>query len=244
MNRISSLYSSSIGKKFIAAVTGLLLLGFLVGHVAGNLKVFTGSSADGVPHIDQYGQFLKELGEPVLPYMAGLWMARVGLLVCLVLHVVVVIQLALQSSSARPAKYVRSQKVAASLPARWMMYSGLLILAFVVFHILHFTTGTIRLGEFEHGTIYRNLSSSFALWPVAVSYIFVMLVLGLHLFHGVWSLFQTLGFDNPDRNRFLRALAMVLTIGIVVGFILVPLSFVIGVMPDPVEYVPDLLTKG
>ncbi len=125
-----------------------------------------------------------------------------------------------------------------------MMYSGLLILAFIVFHILHFTTGTIQLGEFEHGAIYQNLYNSFSLWPVAIAYIFVMLVLGLHLYHGVWSLFQTLGFDNPDRNRALRALAVVLTLGVVIGFILVPMSFVIGVMPDPVEYVPELLTKG
>ena len=88
---------------------------------------------------------------------------RIGLLVCLVLHVIVVAQLAIQSKAARPAKYAHSEKVAASLPARWMMYSGLLILAFVVFHILHFTTGTLELGEFEHGAIYGNLSSSFSL---------------------------------------------------------------------------------
>ena len=124
MNRISSLYSSSIGKKSIAAITGLLLLGFLVGHVPGNLKVFTGSAANGVPHIDEYGQFLKELGKPVLPHMVGLWIARVGLLVCLVLHVIVVAQLAMQSKLARPSKYVRSEKVASSIAARWMMYSN------------------------------------------------------------------------------------------------------------------------
>lgn len=244
MNRISSLYSSSIGKKFIVAITGLLLLGFLIGHVAGNLKAFTGSAADGVPHIDQYGQFLKELGEPVLPYMAGLWIARAGLLVCLVLHVIAVAQLARQSHRARPTKYVRSEKVAASHPARWMMYSGLLVLAFVVFHILHFTTGTIQLGKFEHGLVYQNLYSSFSMWPVAIGYIFAMLVLGLHLYHGVWSLFQSLGFDNPDRNEPLRALAMVLTIGVVACFILVPLAFAIGVMPAPVDYSPQLLNKG
>ena len=244
MNRISSLYSSSIGKKSIAAVTGLLLLGFLVGHVAGNLEVFTGSSANGVPHIDEYGQFLKEVGKPILPYMVGLWIARVGLLVCLVLHVIVVAQLAMQSKLARPSKYVRSEKVAASISARWMMYTGLLILAFIVFHILHFTTGTLELGEFEHGAVYANLFRSFSMWPVAICYMIVMLVLGLHLYHGIWSLFQTLGFDNPDRNRVLRALAIIVTVGVVVGFIVVPLAFMTGTMPDPLEYAHELLTEG
>lgn len=243
MNRISTLYSSSIGKKSIAAVTGLILFGFLIGHVAGNLKVFTGSTAEGVPHIDEYGQFLRELGEPLLPFMAGLWIARAVLIVSLVLHVIVVSQLALQSSAARPTKYVRSQKVASSTPARWMMYTGLLVLVFIVFHILHFTTGTIRLGEFEHGTIYNNLRHSFTIWPVAIGYSVVMIVLGMHLYHGVWSLFQTLGLDNPDRNKALRTFALVMTLVITIGFIVVPLSFVTGMMPNLSEYAHDLLTE-
>lgn len=222
-------------------MTGLALFGFLLGHVAGNLKVFTGSSENGVPHIDEYGQFLKELGEPILPYMVGLWIARVGLLVCLALHVLVVSQLAMRNMDARPSKYYRSTKVASSLPAIWMMFTGLLILGFVIFHILHFTTGTIQLGGFEHGSIYSNLFNSFTKWPVAIGYVLVMLVLGLHLYHGVWSLFQTLGFDNPDRNKYLRAFTVFITAAVILGFVLVPLSFMLGGMPDPIEYSHELL---
>lgn len=241
MNRLTSLYNTSIGKKFIAAITGLILFGFLVGHVAGNLKAFTGSSENGVPHIDEYGQFLKEVGEPMLPYMVGLWMARTVLLISLVLHVVVVIQLAMASAEARPVNYVRSRKTAASLPAQWMMYSGLLILGFIIFHILHFTTGSIRLGEFEHGYVYSNLWNSFSMPAVAIGYLLAMIVLGFHLYHGVWSLFQTLGIDNPDRNKGLRMFAIIATVGLAVGFAVVPLAFMFGALDAPVKYAHELL---
>jgi succinate dehydrogenase / fumarate reductase cytochrome b subunit len=242
MNRLTSLYKTTIGKKFIAAITGLILFGFLVGHVAGNLKVFTGNGANGVPHIDEYGQFLKEIGEPLLPYMAGLWIARIVLLGSLVLHVWVVTQLALASAEARPINYVRSKKSAATLPALWMMFSGIVILGFIIFHILHFTTGNIQLGKFEHGYIYNNLSASFAKPLVSLGYVAVMIVIGFHLFHGVWSLFQTLGIDNPDRNRGLRTFAIIAAVVLVVGFSAVPLAFLAGVLPNAVEYAHDLLT--
>ena len=243
MTRLTSLYKSTIGKKFIAAVTGLILFGFLIGHVAGNLKVFTGTSANGVPHIDEYGQFLKVMGEPILPYMAGLWVARVVLLVSLILHMIVVIQLALYSAEARPINYVKSKRAVATLPALWMLFSGILVLGFIVFHILHFTTGTIQLGEFEHGYIYNNLSNSFTKWPVAIGYSVVMVVLGFHLFHGVWSMFQTFGIDNPDRNRGLRLFAMVATAALVIGFAAVPVAFLLGFMDPPVDYLHTLLSS-
>jgi succinate dehydrogenase / fumarate reductase, cytochrome b subunit len=243
MKRLAALYRTSIGKKFLAAITGLILFGFLVGHMAGNLKVFTGKADNGVPHVDEYGQALKELGVPFLPETAALWLARGILLVSLVVHVVVVIQLSLQNAEARPVAYQNSRKKVASLPAQWMMYSGILILAFIVFHVLHFTTGTIQLGKFEHGYVFNNLHSSFVRFPVAVGYAAMMLVLGFHLFHGVWSLFQTLGLDNPDRNKALRWFAIVMTTVISLGFAAVPISFLLGVMPDPVEYAHELLKK-
>jgi succinate dehydrogenase / fumarate reductase cytochrome b subunit len=242
MNRLKALYASTIGKKFVAAITGLILLGFLLGHVAGNLKVFTGATAEGVPHIDEYGHFLRVAGEPMIPAGAVLWGARFVLLASVILHVLVVVQLAMLSAEARPVNYVKSKKRAASLPALWMMFSGLLILFFIIFHILHFTTGTIQLGTFEHGYIYNNLESSFTKPIVAGAYVLVMIVLGFHLNHGVWSMFQTLGLDNPDRNKFLRMLATGLTIAIILGFIAVPISFMFGIMPDVATYAQELLT--
>ncbi|MDG1875439.1 MAG: succinate dehydrogenase cytochrome b subunit [Mariniblastus sp.] len=242
MNRIKALYATTIGKKFIAAVTGLVLFGFLLGHVAGNLKVFTGSTPDGIPHIDEYGQFLKVAGAPLVPEQFVLWSARGVLLLSLILHVLVVSQLAMLSQEARPVNYVKSKKKAASLPALYMMFTGILILGFVIFHILHFTTGTIQIGGFEHGYIYQNLFNSFGNPFVALGYIFVMVVIGFHLNHGVWSLFQTLGLDNPDRNKTLRLISTGLTIAVIIGFISIPLSFMSGLMPDPVAYPHDLLT--
>ena len=241
MNRIQALYASTIGKKFIAAITGLILFGFLLGHVAGNLKVFTGTTAEGVPHIDEYGHFLRVAGEPMIPAGAVLWGARLVLLASLIIHVVAVSQLAMLSAEARPVNYVKSKKQAASLPALWMMFSGSLILFFIIFHILHFTTGTIRLGTFEHGFIYNNLESSFSNPIVAGAYVLFMIVLGFHLNHGVWSMFQTLGLDNPDRNKFLRMLSTGLTIAIILGFIAVPISFMSGLMPKIATYAQDLL---
>lgn len=252
MNRFSKFYASSIGKKFIAAVTGLILFGFVAGHVAGNLKVFTGTSAVEVagqsdpiqiPHIDEYGQSLKTFGEPFLPYMGVVWGTRLVLLASVVLHIMVVVQLSLQSAEARPVQYVRSKKRAASWAARYMMFSGSVVLAFIIFHILHFTTGTIVIGEFHHGAIYENLRSSFAYWPVALGYIIVMGMLGFHLFHGVWSLFQTLGIDSPDRNKFLRAFAILASVGIAIGFAVIPAAFMLGLMPEVAAYPHELLEK-
>ena len=242
MNRIQALYATTIGKKFIAAITGIVLFGFLLGHVAGNLKVFTGETSAGVPHIDEYGHFLRIVGAPMVPEQFVLWSARGVLLVSLILHVVVVSQLALRSQSARPIGYIKSKKSVATLPAMYMMFSGLLILGFIIFHLLHFTTGTIVIGEFEHGYIYKNLSSSFSNPIVAIGYVFVMIVLGFHLHHGVWSLFQTLGLDNPDRNKSLRLITKVLTFGIIAGFIAIPLAFLLGQMPEAVKYSQELLT--
>ncbi len=248
MNRLAKFYASSIGKKFIAAITGLILFGFVAGHVAGNLKVFTGTdsiTAEGetfaVPHIDQYGHFLRKAGEPFLPAMAFLWTSRLVLLASVILHMTVVIQLSLKSAEARPVEYVRSKKKASSWSARYMMFSGSVILAFIIFHILHFTTGTIKLGQFEHGAIYKNLRNSFSLWYVSLGYVLVMGLLTSHLFHGVWSLFQTLGFDSPDRNKAIRMFAMVASIGITVGFALVPLAFLFGVLQEVPDYPHHLL---
>ncbi len=241
MNRIVSLYSSTIGKKFIAAITGLILFGFLAGHVAGNLKVFTGTTEANVPHIDEYGAYLRVIGEPFLPALAGLWIARAVLLGSVILHIVVVVQLAFRNLEARPVGYVRSKKASSSLAALWMMFSGGLIAFFIVFHLLHFTVGALPIGEFEHGAVYQNLHSSFSNPLVALFHVAVMGALGFHLYHGVWSLFQTLGLDNADRNKLLRMFAIVATIGIVLGFAAVPLSFMTGAMPDPVPYDPSLL---
>ena len=235
MNRLVNLYKSNVGKKVIAAITGLILFGFLLGHVTGNLKAFMPHPSDGVPHIDEYAHFLRVIGEPMVPPEGVLWGARLVLLVSVVLHMVVVIQLAMQSTEARPIGYVKKKRKMASFSALYMMFSGLLIAFFVVFHILHFTAGVLPFGDFKEGEVYHNLYKSFSAdyFAIPIFYVVTMIVIGFHLNHGVWSLFQTLGFDNPDRNKMLRIATTIVTVIIVVGFIAVPLSFLSGQMPEP-----------
>ncbi len=241
MSRLASLYQSSLGKKFIVAVTGIVMIGFLVGHVAGNLKIFLppvdgGPGVGMQPDIDYYAHYLREIGEPLLPATAFLWGARLVLLGSIILHVICVIQLSTQSSAARKTAYASRKYSRATPPARWMMYTGSALMLFIVVHLLHLTFGAFG-GGFEHGKVYHNLYDAFnnVLW--VVFYVGSIGIVALHLYHGVWSLFQTLGFDNPDRNRGLRRMAAVLSVGLFVGFVAVPTAFITGIAkaPDHIE---------
>lgn len=233
MNRLRLLYGSTVGKKAIVAVTGAVMLGFLVLHVIGNLKAFLPDPIPGVPDIDVYSEFLRTAGEPILPHAFALQAFRVTLLVAVGLHVVCVFQLALVNRRARPERYSRVDLIEAGTSGRWMLYTGCLLLGFVVIHLLHFTTGTIDASRFTHGAVYANLHRAFAQWHYVAFYLIAMCILALHLYHGSWSLFQSLGLDNPDRNRGLRRLAVVLAVGLALGFALVPAAFFGGFMQAP-----------
>lgn len=226
-------YGSPIGKKVMVAATGGLMLAFLVGHVAGNLKVFLPNPEPGVPDIDAYAEFLRAIGEPILPHGAVLWILRVVLVLIVTLHVICVIQLSTQNRAARPVAYRVASRVPTPWAARWMMVTGLVVLGFIVFHLLHFTTGTIEPSRFQAGAVYANLSAAFTRWPFVLLYLTGMGAIGVHVFHGAWSMSQSFGLDNPDRNRFLRRLAAVLAVALFVGFVTVPLSFAFGVMEAP-----------
>jgi succinate dehydrogenase / fumarate reductase cytochrome b subunit len=210
----ASFLRSTIGKKIVMAVTGIILFGFLVGHMAGNLQVFLGAEV-----FDHYAASIKAM--PPL-----LWGVRLVLLVSLVLHVWAALSLAARNRQSRPVGYRRHTPVSSSLPSRTMLISGLVILAFVIFHLLHFTIGPAHPSwpSFDPHTVYRNVVSGFSVWPVALGYVLVMLLLGWHLFHGVWSFFQTLGLNHPKYNLWRRRFAVVMTALVVAGFILVPLA--------------------
>ena len=233
MSRFKTFYSTTLGKKAVAAVTGLVLFLFLVGHMTGNLKTFMGLNNEGIAKLDVYARFLRTMGEPMFGEGQLLWLARIVLLSALVLHVTAVVQLVARNRRARPVGYVKHKRIESSRSAHWMLASGLLLLGFIVFHILHFTTGSIHLSRFVEGEVYANVYFGFQLWYVVLIYVVGMIVLCYHLYHGVWSLFQTLGFDNPDRNRALRALAAVSAIGLLIGFCSVPVLVHWGVVPPP-----------
>ncbi len=216
-------YRSSIGKKAVMAVTGTLLVLFVIGHIAGNLKIFEGAAK-----IDAYGGFLRVVGAPVFGNEQLLWIIRLGLLACVGLHILAAVQLTAQNRAARPVRYARKNELDASLASRTMRWGGALIAVFIVFHILHFTTGTLH-PDFHEGKVYTNVVTGFAKWPLAAAfYIVAMVAVGFHLYHGTWSMFQTLGLRTRQNHRPLRIGATVLSVVFVLASVAVPVAVVAG----------------
>ncbi|MCL4865633.1 MAG: succinate dehydrogenase cytochrome b subunit [Gemmatimonadales bacterium] len=218
MGWVARFFRSVIGKKVVMAVSGILLVGFLLSHMASNVLVFKDPES-----LTHYGEWLRSFG-PLL------WVARLGLIALAVVHIVSALQLTRLSQQARPVGYQKLASTASTWGARSMRLGGLLLLAFIVFHLLHFTTGTIFPGaEFLPGEVGRNVLVGFTGQPLVVAfYVVAMLALGLHLSHGVWSFFQTLGLNHPHWNRARRVTAWVLTIAIAGGLLLVPIGVAAG----------------
>ena len=222
---LREVWHSSVGKKVIVAITGFVLVLFVIAHMAGNLKAFQGSG-DGAA-IDHYAEWLRTVGEPVIPYEGVLWTVRVVLLFCFITHIVGVIQLAKRNREARPAGYP-APRIARSLSSRTMLAGGLFLLAFVIFHILHFTTGTIDPSAFAQGAVYHNLLEAFESPLFVVIYVAAATILGFHLFHAVWSSIQTAGWDRPNRNPTFRRLSVSSRSRWASGFAAVPIAFWTG----------------
>ncbi|MEE3327466.1 MAG: succinate dehydrogenase cytochrome b subunit [Myxococcota bacterium] len=234
MSRVLNLYRSVIGKKFIVAVTGSIMIGFLILHGWGNLKVFSSATAAGVPEVDIYADFLRTMGAPILPYGSALWIIRIVVLVSLILHIVCVTQLARHNRRARPIHYKHARNLKeATLPARAMLYTGSIVVLFLGFHLAQFTVGGVGPGQFVQGDVYGNLYAAFQHPGYVVLYVSVMAIIGIHLYHGAWSLFQTLGWDNPDRNKSLRLLSVAVGLAIFLVFSAIPISFISGEMDKP-----------
>ncbi len=229
MRRVITLYRSSVGKKVAMAVSGLILFGFVVGHMLGNLKAF--ESHDGVgPHpLDAYAEFLREVGYPLIPEYGLLWGFRIVLLAAVGIHIVAAVQLWRQSRSARGKGYRKETSQVFSYASRTMRWGGVIVAAFVVYHLLHFTTGHAH-PEFEYGNVYDNLVIGFQNPLVAGFYLVAVGALCLHLYHGLWSIFSTLGVQNPRVDRIRRPLAAVLSIGLFVGYAVVPLAVLAGIL--------------
>lgn len=222
MNRLLRFYRSSIGKKAVVAGTGILLVGFLLVHMLGNLQIFEGPGEGGQPaKIDQYGQLLRF--EPAL-----LWTARVGLLLALILHVVTTLRLAAENRQARPQGYAVRRSQASTLASRTMAVGGLLLLSYAVYHILHFTVGTAHPDLFEHGRVYDNVVRSFSRPEIAVVYLLAMLVLYFHLRHGILSACRTLGANHPEHLQALGRAGALIAALICLGFAAVPLAVLFG----------------
>jgi succinate dehydrogenase / fumarate reductase cytochrome b subunit len=208
-------WDAPIGKKTVMAVTGMILFAFVLVHMAGNLQVFLGREK-----FDAYGRLLRV--EPAL-----LWFARGVLLLSVILHIVASIQLTALNQKSRPIGYQKSTAIDSSYASRTMMWSGPIIAAFIVYHILHFTLGTVH-PDFHEGQVYDNVIAGFRVIPVSIAYIVSMILLGMHLNHGLWSMFQSIGVTNPRYSAALRRFANIFSILIVVGFISIPIAVMAG----------------
>jgi succinate dehydrogenase / fumarate reductase cytochrome b subunit len=218
-------WASSVGKKQIVAVTGAILILFVITHMLGNLKAFESDAQA----IDLYSEYLRTVGEPVVPKNGALWALRAILLVSFVIHIVAVAQLAARNRAARPVGS-KPAVIKRTFSTRTMQVGGVILLLFVVFHILHLTTGTIDPGSFEKGAVFHNLNAAFDNVFFVAIYVIAVLALGFHLRHAVWSFFQTGGWDKPNRNPTFRRLATVTAVSVTVGFAALPLAFFFGVI--------------
>ena len=224
-NRLAALWQSMIGKKVVMAVTGAVLILFVAAHALGNLKIFEGQEP-----INAYSRFLREVGMPELGYGQLLWIIRAVLLTSVALHITAAVQLTRMNWRARPVGYEKRKDVEAGWGSRTMRWGGLLLLVFVVFHLLHFTLGAVGFqpGQFEDLAVYQNVLAGFSVWPVAVFYIVAMGALCLHLDHGIWSMFQTLGCSTAGNTRSLKLFSRIVALAVFAGFISVPVAVLAG----------------
>jgi succinate dehydrogenase / fumarate reductase cytochrome b subunit len=224
------LYRTSVGKKYVMAITGVMGIGYIVAHMVGNLKMYLGRDSNGVYDIDHYGEFLRELLVPILPRTYTLWGLRLGLIAALVLHLHAAYSLTVLNRKARPVKYqsARDYQIA-NFASRTMRWTGIIVLLFIVWHLLDLTGGQVN-PDFVRGQTYRNIDASLSRVPVAIFYILANLALGVHLYHGTWSLFQSMGWANPRFKEWRRYLAIGLATVVVVGNVSFPVAVLAGIV--------------
>lgn len=223
---VLAFYRSTIGKKVIMGITGLIGIGFVILHMAGNLQVFIGQEK-----INSYGAALHG------PLNELTWLLRIVLIVSVILHVLMAIQLTQRSAGARPVGYQHRNPQVSTLASRTMKWGGVLLLVFIVFHILHFTAEKIDPAGWRgmtdnqgHRDVYGDIVASFRIWWVSLFYIVSMIALGLHLYHGAWSSVRTLGYARESRNPLHRRIALVVAGIVWLGFTLVPLGVLAGII--------------
>ena len=211
--------SSTIGLKIVMAVTGVILVGFILGHMAGNLLLYRGPEA-----INAYGRELREL-----LHGSAIWIARGTLLAAVLLHIWSAWALTLKNRQARPVAYKEWKAQDSTYASRTMRVSGLIILFFVIYHLMHLTIGNAH-PSFVEGDVYHNVVAGFHVWPASLFYIVAMVLLGFHLNHGVWSMFHTLGVSHPRYRALARGFAAVFSFVIVLGNVSFPLAVLFGLV--------------
>jgi succinate dehydrogenase / fumarate reductase cytochrome b subunit len=214
---------STLGLKIVMALTGVILFGFVIGHMIGNLQVYLGREA-----FNHYAELLRALGHGAL-----LWVARAGMLLAVTLHVWSAWRLTLLNNAARPVGYRETERRESTYASRTMRWSGVILLLFIVYHLMHFTIGVHAVHpQFVHGDAYHNFVTGFQNPLVSAFYILAMLALGLHLYHGAWSFMQTLGLSHPRYNHLRYAFAGFITLVILAGNISFPVAVLTGLVRE------------
>ncbi|MFL6204485.1 MAG: succinate dehydrogenase cytochrome b subunit [Acidimicrobiales bacterium] len=231
------LYRSAVGKKWVMAITGLLLIGFVFVHALGNLKVYFGAEA-----FNHYGEWLRTILVPFLPRTVFLWIMRLGLITAFVFHIHSAYSLTRMNQRARGGGYVQDRDwQAADFASRTMRWTGVIVGLFVVFHLADLTWGMAN-PDFVRGDVYRNFVATFSRPAVAVIYIVANVALGIHLFHGSWSMFQSMGVNNPRWNSWRRGFAVGLAALITAMNVMFPISVLTGIVDA--EDNPDCTMRG
>lgn len=218
-------YRSAIGKKWVMAVSGVVLLGYVFAHMVGNLHLYQGAF-----EMNEYGEFLRRLGEPIFPHTVALWIMRVALTGAFLAHIHAAYVLTVENRRATPDRYQSPRDwLAAGYASRTMRWSGVIVLLFLVWHLMDLTWGVeLANPDFERGLPYENLVASFSRVPVAILYIVANLALGFHIYHGAWSLFQSIGLNHPRFNAWRRYFAQAFAAVIVIGNVSFPVMVLAG----------------
>jgi succinate dehydrogenase / fumarate reductase, cytochrome b subunit len=228
IDRAVRFYDAPIGKKAVMAVTGVILVGYVVAHLLGNLQIYSSNPAQ----IDAYAAFLHNPNNAV-----ALWAARAILLLAVILHITASVQLFALNRAARPVAYYKKDDVPSSYAARTMIWSGPIVAAFVIFHVLHLTVGAVLPTHDVNNNpitpdVRYNVISGFQNYAVSGFYIFAMILLCMHLYHGVWSMFQSLGVSHPRYTGKLKKFAAILAILIAIGNCSIPIAVMAGLLTN------------
>lgn len=218
MSALAKFWGSTVGKKIVMGVTGVILVGFVIVHMAGNLQFFMGAD-----RFNGYSKFLKH------DIIELTWIVRITLIVSVILHVTAAYQLTMIARAARPSGYAMRDLQAATYASRAMRWGGVYLLVFIVYHIGHLTLGWFHPAFSETGA-WGNVAIGFQSWPVSLFYLGAMALLAMHLYHGIWAFMRTLGLSRPSANPLHRRAALVLAVVVSVGFSLLPLSVVLGIV--------------
>lgn len=222
---VVELYRSALGKKYVMAITGMVFMGYVLAHMVGNLKLYQGAE-----DFNAYAHFLRRLLYPILPESGTLWLLRLVLIGALIMHVVAAAQLTAMNRRARPDSYRQKRDfVAADFAARTMRWTGVIVLLFIGYHLADFTFGWVNPVGLE-AEPYERVVASFSIPAVSAFYLVANIALGVHLYHGGWSLFQSMGWNNRRFNPWRRSFAIGFAAIVVLGNLSFPIAVMLGIV--------------